>query len=109
MHEREQALLPPFSYQVLLRSEANQQKLAGQFLTDANAHLPATNTNIEVFGPYPAPIAKRAGRYRMQLLLQAKKRNHLRILLDEWIATLDKLPVANRVRWSVDVDPQDIL
>ena len=109
LHEREQALLPPFSYQVLLRAEANQQKQAGQFLTDANRHLPVTNSNIEVFGPYPAPIAKRAGRYRMQLILQAKKRDHFRKLLPDWIRTLEKLPNANKVRWSVDVDPQDIL
>ena len=109
MYEREQALLPPFSYQVLLRSEANQQKQASQFLTDAKKYLPVTDTNIEVFGPYPAPIIKRAGRYRMQLLLQAKKRNHLRTLLSDWIRTLEKLPGGNKVRWSVDVDPQDML
>ena len=109
MREREQVLLPPFSYQVLLRSEANTQKQASQFLTDANRHLPATNTNIDVYGPFPAPIAKRAGRYRMQLLLQAKKRDHLRKILAVWIQTLEKLPGGNKVRWSVDVDPQDML
>ena len=109
MNEREQTLLPPFSYQVLIRSEANQQKPASRFLTDAAMHLPPGNTDIEVFGPYPAPVAKRAGRYRMQLMLQAKKRNLLRKILADWIKTLEKLPSGKKVRWSVDVDPQDIL
>ena len=109
MNEREQALLPPFSYQVLIRSEANQQKAASQFLTDASMHLPPGSTGIEVFGPYPAPVAKRAGRYRMQLMLQAKNRSLLRKILADWIKTLERLPGGKRVRWSVDVDPQDIL
>lgn len=109
MQERKQAVLPPFSYQVLLRAEANQQKQAGQFLSDAGSYLPAGDPGIGIFGPYPAPVAKRAGRYRMQLLLQAKKRSHLRNILADWIMTLEKIPGGKRVRWSIDVDPQDIL
>jgi primosomal protein N' (replication factor Y) (superfamily II helicase) len=108
MKEREQTELPPFSYQVLLRSEANQQKHACQFLADANNTLTETK-NIEVFGPYPAPIAKRAGRYRMQLLLQSKNRNHLRRQLNDWVPSLERLQSGHKVRWSVEVDPQDLL
>ena len=30
------------------------------------------------------------------------------LFLDEWIAILESLPESSRVRWSVDIDPQDM-
>ncbi|MEE9552273.1 MAG: hypothetical protein V3V89_04435, partial [Gammaproteobacteria bacterium] len=64
---------------------------------------------IELFGPAPALMEKRAGRYRLQLLIQAKKRSNLRNLLQPWVIGLERLPSARKVRWSLDIDPQDIL
>ncbi|MCP4044798.1 MAG: hypothetical protein GY732_02270, partial [Gammaproteobacteria bacterium] len=41
------------------------------------------------------------------LLVQASKRSSLHGQLDEWVQNLHKLPSARKVRWSLDVDPQD--
>ena len=35
-------------------------------------------------------------------------RKHFIYSLDEWIAILESLPESSRVRWSVDIDPQDM-
>lgn len=63
---------------------------------------------MERFGPLPAPLERRAGRYRAQLILHAKQRNILHGALRQWGTQLGKLKSANRVRWSIDVDPQDM-
>ena len=82
---------------------------AEKFLQSACTRLPSTSKDLEVFGPLPAPMEKRAGFFRMQLLLQGRNRTFLRGLLDDWVPALEKLPEARKVRWSVDVDPQDLL
>lgn len=107
--ERKEANLPPFSHQVLLRAEAHSMPLAARFLKTARDRLPPSGHDLEIFGPLPAPMEKRAGHYRMQLLLQAQNRARLRNLLERWIADLEQLPEARKVRWSIDVDPQDLL
>ena len=108
IRERKEANLPPFSHQVLLRAEAHTMPLAEKFLKTARDSLPCSGNDLEVFGPLPAPMEKRAGRYRMQLLLQARNRARLRKLLGGWISSLEQLPEARKVRWSIDVDPQDL-
>jgi primosomal protein N' (replication factor Y) len=107
--ERREAGLPPFSHQVLLRAEAKNMPATEKFLQSAHDCLPLTGKNLEIFGPLPAPMEKRAGYYRMQLLVQSQNRARLRGLLDEWIPALEQLPEARKVRWSIDVDPQDLL
>ncbi|MGH8120290.1 MAG: replication restart helicase PriA [Gammaproteobacteria bacterium] len=107
--ERKEAMLPPFSHHVLLRAEAGNMAIPGKFLEDARAKLPLSDNNIEIFGPLVSPMERRAGLYRMQLLLQAKNRTYLRNLLDEWVTELEQLPETRKVRWSLDVDPQDLL
>jgi primosomal protein N' (replication factor Y) len=52
-------------------------------------------------------MEKRAGRYRMQLILQSSQRKALHQVLQPWIQALGNLKTGNRVRWSLDVDPYD--
>lgn len=107
--ERESARLPPVTYQILLRAEANQKQTVSRFLEQARQALPSTSVGVEVFGPFPSPIELRAGRYRMQLLLQSDTRKTLRDCVEPWVEALDKLPGGKKVRWSLDVDPLDML
>ena len=58
-------------------------------------------------GPLPALMEKRQGRYRMQLLLQSFHRGQLQQVLAAHMSQVEALPLANKVRWSIDVDPQD--
>jgi primosomal protein N' (replication factor Y) len=103
--EREAARLPPFCHQALLRAEAPQADRPDAFLAEA-ARL-ARAPGLELWGPAPAMMARKAGRYRAQLLLQSDRRAVLHAALDQLLPQLRAAPAARRVRWSVDVDPQD--
>lgn len=103
--DRRAACLPPFSYQALLRSDAPQKSDVRRFLDQAKKSFPKGEAMI--YGPYPAMMERRSGRIRWYLLVQAKTRSSLHRQLDEWILGLPKLSSARKVRWSVDVDPQD--
>jgi primosomal protein N' (replication factor Y) len=104
LEERVQAGLPPYSYQVLLRSDDYRKETSDAFLNEARSILGNT-AGIEVYGPYPAPLEQKAGRLRYQLLLQSRNRNLLLNALTPWIRDLESLPSSKKVRWSVDVDP----
>ncbi|KRF01949.1 primosomal protein N' [Frateuria sp. Soil773] len=105
--ERQQAGLPPFGYQALLRADAHQRAAVDAFLAEACAALPAGHA-LQIAGPMPAPMPLRAGRQRGQLLLEAATRGQLHAVLRPWAAGLSSLAGARKVRWSLDVDPVDL-
>jgi primosomal protein N' (replication factor Y) len=106
--EREAAGWPPFSHLALLRAEAAGAQEALWFLGETlSLAAELGHAGVELLGPVPAPMPKRAGRYRAQLLLQARRRAPLHALLRHWIPALARLPAARQVRWSLDVDPAD--
>ena len=59
-------------------------------------------------GPVSAPMERKAGRYRAQLLVQSNQRRHLHRLLDALRVSMESSPLARRVRWSIDVDPIEL-
>ena len=99
------AISDKYSAYPLLRSDARQKDDVKFFLDQAKQHFPAGAAAI--YGPFPAMMERRSGRTRWYLLVQANKRSDLHWQLDEWVPKLQKLPAARKVRWSVDVDPQD--
>ncbi len=54
-------------------------------------------------------MERRAGKIRAHLLIQAADRAQLQRWLGRWVAALMELPEAKTVRWSLDVDPQEML
>ncbi len=106
IEERRQAEFPPYSYMALIRCESTQKAYGQAFLDEARAAF--DYHDVQVFGPLPAPMERRAGRYRWQLILLAKARKVLHGACRHWVPQLSKLKSANRVRWSIDIDPQDM-
>ena len=109
LEERRQAGWPPYACLALLRAEAGQRPQVFSFLQEAAAlareHAPA---GVNVLGPASAPMERRAGRYRGQLLLQAATRRELQQLLPAWREAVAGIESQRRVRWSLDVDPVDL-
>lgn len=103
--DRQATCLPPFSFQALLRSDAHDKTQVLQFLNVAKRYFP--KGSAIVYGPFPAMMERRSGRTRWYLLVQAQSRAELHTQLDGWVARLSKLPEGRKVRWSIDVDPQD--
>jgi primosomal protein N' (replication factor Y) len=109
LEERRQAHWPPFSHLALLRAEAVEQSLPMNFLAHARKLAEAHGIReVQLLGPIPAPMERRAGRFRAQLLLQAENRAPLHRLLTPWVLELEKDKLGRKVRWSLDVDPQEM-
>lgn len=109
MAERQTTRWPPFSRLVLIRSSAPRAADAHRFLSRAQHLIEARECKkLKLLGPVDAPMARRAGRYRAQLLLQSADRASLHALLGELRLALEADESARRVRWSIDVDPLDL-
>jgi primosomal protein N' (replication factor Y) len=106
--ERQAAGLPPSTRIALLRAEATDAQWPVDFLEDARQRISDSGIGgVEAWGPVPASMERRAGRYRAQLLLQAEEHGQLQQLLGRLVRQLEGLKAARRVRWSIDVDPAD--
>jgi primosomal protein N' (replication factor Y) (superfamily II helicase) len=109
LDERKSTNLPPYSCLALLRAEAYEQKLPMAFLKSASLLFQHDNNAIQIYGPFPAPVEKRSGRYRFQLLVQSDNRSTLQKSLQPWVKQLEEMKESKKIRWSLDVDPLEML
>jgi len=108
LEERAQAAWPPFSRLAAVRDSATTAQAALGFLTDARSIARRTPRGVRLLGPVPAAMAKRAGRFHAQLLIESAERAPLHEFLDAWLPEVEALRSARRVRWSLDVDPIEL-
>ncbi|WP_319380452.1 primosomal protein N' [Thiomicrorhabdus sp.] len=118
LQEREMAKLPPYQYQIMVRAEAHDEQDVLNFLHSLKAGLEATQeawsqeaqwtSRVAFWGPVAAPMLRRQGRFRYQLLLQARHRGPLHALTGELLPHIYRSPFARKVRWSLDVDPAEM-
>ncbi len=115
MQERRLAALPPYSHVCLMRAEAVDSTQPRAFLNQL-AHalrlysrtLSQTDAAVLAWlGPVPAPLERIAGRYRAQLLLTSEKRSILNHAVGALLEQFHESKAAQKVRWSIDVDPLD--
>ncbi|RLW52852.1 MAG: primosomal protein N' [gamma proteobacterium symbiont of Stewartia floridana] len=111
MQERQMAMLPPYAHQALIRAEANRSDYPELFLKQLLESCQQLQhaTELVFWGPVPAPMERRAGKTRAHLLIQSNQRLPLHRWLSQAIEIFPTLPHARKVRWSVDVDPQEML
>ncbi len=113
LEERKEAELPPWHNSVIIRAESIKEKNPYTFLTQVRDYiLNVLNENhiinkLEVYGPLAPTMSKKAGRHRAQLILQSESRVFLQHLLTTISVPLESMESGRKVRWSIDVDPQD--
>ena len=117
--EREQAGLPPFSAQALVRAEARTQEVAQAFLNAASA---AASTDmalwegwadvlaqVTLYPAVPMSIQRVANIERAQMLIESPSRAALQRFLSGWQTVLHATRQGPEgkglIRWAVDVDP----
>ena len=105
LSERRAANYPPYSHQILIRAEARKPEPPVAFLNSLAAWIGQQQTPVESWGPVPAPMARRVGKYHAQLLLQAKQRQPLHQLAQYIGHYLREHPPIRNVQWHMDVDP----
>jgi len=115
--EREQAGMPPFIYQALIRSQARTQQVAQDFLNAARdvSTLLLDQLGIEpqVVVVYPAvamEMQRVANVERAQILIESRSRQAMQVLLQQWQNHLHELKKSHKglIRWAIDVDPLQI-
>lgn len=113
LREREEAAMPPFVFQALVRADAKTQEAAQAFLRAASdvtkhADLPHQH-DIFLYPPIPLSVQRIANVERAQMLVEAPSRKVLQKFLQAWLPWLhwvrshpEHKPL---IRWLVDVDP----
>lgn len=106
--ERQLMGLPPLATMALLRAEAPHDSAPQQLLGDLMQWLREDEPLVQAWGPMPAPMARKAGMHRWHLILKSQTRKPLHLALARVVAWLEAAPEARRVRWSLDIDPQEL-
>lgn len=108
LEERRLAGFPPYGQLLLVRAEARSMEQAEEFLRSIKQQL-AADSPVQYVGPLPAPLQRKSGRYRAQLLVISHSRSAAQRAGDAIAGLAQTLPAGKRLRWSLDVDPMDML
>jgi primosomal protein N' (replication factor Y) len=114
LQERQLAGMPPCTALALIRAESEDYRAPESFLVQVRTLAErlmeqAGGNGVSLMGPLPSPMEKRAGKFRAQLQIGALQRAALQQLLTQLCTQVESLREARTLRWSVDVDPQDML
>lgn len=107
LKEREEAGMPPFSFQALVRAEARTQEAAQAFLNAASAaaqDVPAYE-HVTLYPAVPMSVQRVANVERAQMLVESGSRAALQHFLTHWHDVLHATKDKGLIRWAVDVDP----
>ena len=108
LKERQIALMPPFRYAALIRCESKDQSLNTDFLQQHAQFLRQSSENtIDIWGPIPAPMERKAGRYQSHMVLLSTDRARLHFFIRHWWQNmLHQKP--SSMKLSLDIDPQEL-
>ena len=112
-NERQEARLPPFSYQALVHAEAKSLDKAIQFLGALKGYLKAQghiSPSLRVYDAVPKAVMRVAGTERAQLLIESDSRKQLQEVLEAIDRELrensqGRVSKTSRVRWLIERDP----
>jgi primosomal protein N' (replication factor Y) (superfamily II helicase) len=105
LQERHIMQFPPTSFFALLRAEANNYAQVQQFLNQTINIARLLKSEVMIYDPIRPQMERLKGLERAQLLLQANSRVALQRLLKMWMPQISALPLAAKIRWSLDIDP----
>lgn len=108
LKERQAAQLPPFRYAALIRCESKDQAQNQAFLQQHAQALREISENlIDIWGPIPAPMERKAGRYQAHMVLLSTDRARLHFYLRAWWQNmLHQKP--STMKLTLDIDPQEL-
>src|SRR5690606_30213378 len=108
LKERQAALLPPFRYGALIRCESKSQEQNQEFLQlHAQALRQVSENLIDIWGPIPAPMERKAGRYQAHMVLLSQDRARLHFYIRAWWQNmLHQKP--STMKLTLDIDPQEL-
>ncbi|MFX2256711.1 primosomal protein N' [Acinetobacter variabilis] len=106
--ERQIAQMPPFRYAVLIRCESKDQAQNTEFLQKHAALLRQyPDLVLDIWGPIPAPMERKAGRYQSHMVLLSADRARLHYYVRSWWQNLLQDKPSN-MKLTLDIDPQEL-
>jgi len=114
--EREEAQLPPYSYQGLIHAEGKTLDKAIQFLSGLKSRLKNKglySKELRIYDPVPKAVMRVAGSERAQVVIESESRK----LLQEALEVIDedlrsdsqgRITKTSRIRWLIERDPIEI-
>ena len=107
LNERQMFAMPPFGFQTAVRADAPRVADAMEFLNAAKASLASLlPESVSQFGAAPMLMVRLAERERAQIFLESTSRQDLHRAVSLWVQVLQQNR-DGKIRWSVDVDPQE--
>jgi len=122
LRERQEANMPPFCSQALIKSESRTQENAQKFLNEIKGlaietihsmtqrELLPSEEHICIYSPIPMSMRKIANVERAQLLIESKSRKHLQSFLLELKErmNLSHQRYTTVQKWVIDIDPHTL-
>ncbi len=114
LYQRKMARQPPYTHYALLRANSPNAGKELEFLSHAfdnaaNILRSQSCSGIRLFDIVQSPIQKISNRHRAQLLVSSENSRSLKRFLGIWTQMLRKIPQRGKLRWSLDVDPVDLM
>jgi len=108
LQDRKMSHWPPYCRLAVVRAESTTPG-AGQQLLDELYATFSREPGLQCCPPGPAPMERRAGRYRAQLLITADTPNTLVTQMTRLRHYLENKHSSGVARWSIELDPADTL
>ncbi|EED34745.1 primosomal protein N' [Luminiphilus syltensis NOR5-1B] len=107
IEQRYQRGLPPVGAMAVMRCDSTSLDQGIGFLQQVKREMNTTASTL--IGPLPAAMARRAGRFRSQLIVMADTRRALALAMNTLVAVAEALPRPSGLNWFVDIDPIETL
>ena len=109
LKDRQVALLPPCRYAILIRCESKTQEQNLEFLTEMTKVLRQNSEAnlIDIWGPIPAPMERKAGRYQAHVVLLSQDRAKMHFYSRQWWQLVLHNKPSN-MKLTIDIDPQEL-
>jgi len=111
--EREEAQLPPYTFQALIHAEGKMLNKVLAFLIqlkeEAMRHF-GFEQQVKIYDPVAKLMVRIAGAERAQLVIESTHRNQLQLVLDQIDGLLrgqsqGRISKKDKIRWSIERDP----
>jgi primosomal protein N' (replication factor Y) len=109
LSQRQAAGMPPCGHLLVMRTDCSDPRHGEDFLRTVRARAePALPEAASLIGPLPSPLQRRAGKFRFQLVSVAADRAAAQASASLLVATAESIQARRDLKWSMDIDPQDL-
>ena len=93
-----------------MRTDSSRQADGERFLQQIRSSVArALPTGCTLVGPLPSAMPRRAGKFRCQLMAHSESRSAIQRCASALVRQAEAIKAPRDLKWSIDIDPQEIL